>query len=148
MSASIRMQKCLFIIFTALFNSCFMIRKACCNEGSDTYSATIETEVYDENATVNVKSLNSNYNGSLTEGLDGFIVEKYSFPVIIIIGTISNSLTFLVMRRKKMRHQSTYFYMAVLAIGIFFIFIFHLFNFLIRIKKKFFKFSKRMNWYY
>lgn len=44
-------------------------------------------------------------------------VELYSFPFIIIIGTISNSLTFLVMRRKKMRHQSTYFYMGVLAIA-------------------------------
>jgi hypothetical protein len=44
-------------------------------------------------------------------------VEFYLFPVIILIGTVCNILTFIVMRRKKMRHQSTYFYMAVLAIA-------------------------------
>lgn len=45
------------------------------------------------------------------------IVEYYVFPFIFIIGTVCNFLTVLVMRRKKMRHQSTYFYMAVLAIA-------------------------------
>lgn len=46
-----------------------------------------------------------------------FLVELYTFPFIIIIGTLSNSLTFMVMRRKRMRRQSTYFYMGVLAIA-------------------------------
>ena len=46
-----------------------------------------------------------------------FVVEFYVFPVIFTIGTICNILTFIVMRRKRMRHQSTYFYMAVLAIA-------------------------------
>jgi hypothetical protein len=46
-----------------------------------------------------------------------YMIEFYVFPVIIFIGTICNILTFIVMRRKKMRHQSTYFYMAVLAIA-------------------------------
>jgi len=44
-------------------------------------------------------------------------IELYTFPFIVVIGTVCNILTFLVMRRKKMRHQSTYFYMAVLAIA-------------------------------
>jgi hypothetical protein len=48
---------------------------------------------------------------------DSYPVEFYVFPVIILIGTVCNILTFIVMRRKKMRHQSTYFYMAVLAIA-------------------------------
>ena len=45
------------------------------------------------------------------------IVEFITFPFIFAIGTVCNILIFLVMRRKKMRHQSTYFYMAVLAIA-------------------------------
>lgn len=43
-------------------------------------------------------------------------VELYAYPWIILIGTICNTLTFLVMRR-KMHQQSTYFYMAVLAVA-------------------------------
>ncbi len=46
-----------------------------------------------------------------------FLFELYTFPFTFLIGTISNSLTFMVMRRKKMRNQSTYFYMGVLAIA-------------------------------
>lgn len=41
----------------------------------------------------------------------------YIFPVILIIGSICNVITFLVMRRKKLRNQSTGFYMAILAIA-------------------------------
>jgi hypothetical protein len=46
-----------------------------------------------------------------------FLFELYTFPFTFLIGTISNGLTFMVMRRKKMRNQSTYFYMGVLAIA-------------------------------
>jgi hypothetical protein len=45
-----------------------------------------------------------------------FIIEFYTYPIIFLIGTFCNIMTFCVMRRKKMRHQSTYFYMAVLAL--------------------------------
>ena len=41
----------------------------------------------------------------------------YTFPILIIVGTICNILTFLVMRRKKLRNQSTGYYMAVLAVA-------------------------------
>jgi hypothetical protein len=44
-------------------------------------------------------------------------IELYTFPWIFLIGTVCNTLTFLVMRRKNMRRQSTYFYMAMLAIA-------------------------------
>ena len=44
------------------------------------------------------------------------LIEKVFFPIVIVMGTICNLLIFMVMRRKKMRHQSTYFYMAVLAV--------------------------------
>ena len=43
-------------------------------------------------------------------------IEIIALPFFIVIGTICNVLTFMVMRRKKMRHQSTYFYMAILAV--------------------------------
>ena len=45
------------------------------------------------------------------------IVEFVTFPFIFILGSVCNTLIFLVMRRKRMRQQSTYFYMAVLAIA-------------------------------
>ncbi|RNA34905.1 FMRFamide receptor-like [Brachionus plicatilis] len=45
------------------------------------------------------------------------IVEFILLPFIFLVGTVCNFLTVLVMRRKKMRHQSTYFYMAVLAVA-------------------------------
>jgi hypothetical protein len=69
---------------------------------------------YNESITHNSTT---NSTSTIDENASLFLVEKYCFPLIIIIGTISNSLTFLVMRRKKMRNQSTCFYMAVLAIA-------------------------------
>jgi hypothetical protein len=64
---------------------------------------------------------NNNNNNTRTINItitsDQLIIELYSFPFIIIIGTICNILIFLVMRSKKMRQQSTYFYMGVLAIA-------------------------------
>lgn len=39
------------------------------------------------------------------------------FPIILAIGTLSNVLTILVVLRKKMRTDSAYFYMLVLAIA-------------------------------
>ena len=40
-----------------------------------------------------------------------------TFPLILVIGTIGNVLTFIVMRRGSLKHSSTCFYMAVLAIA-------------------------------
>jgi hypothetical protein len=59
----------------------------------------------------------TNQSGDDNTHLYSNIFEKIAFPFIIIVGTICNILTFLVMRQKRMRHQSTYFYMAVLAIA-------------------------------
>ena len=39
------------------------------------------------------------------------------FPFLIIFGSIGNSLTFIVMRRGSMKHVSTCFYMAILALA-------------------------------
>ena len=40
-----------------------------------------------------------------------------AFPVILVVGTIGNLLTFIVMQRESLRKSSTCFYMAILAIG-------------------------------
>ena len=42
--------------------------------------------------------------------------EVLVLPVLIIFGSIFNIMTFIVMRRKRMRVSSTCFYMAVLAV--------------------------------
>ena len=40
-----------------------------------------------------------------------------SFPIIIVIGTIGNLLTFIIMQRGSLKHSSTCFYMAMLAVA-------------------------------
>lgn len=43
-------------------------------------------------------------------------LEMITLPILIICGSIFNIMTFIVMRRKRMRVSSTCFYMAVLAV--------------------------------
>ncbi|CAF1028063.1 unnamed protein product [Rotaria sordida] len=43
--------------------------------------------------------------------------EKFILPCLLLIGTTCNTLTFVVMRRGRMRHSSSCFYMAALAIA-------------------------------
>ena len=40
-----------------------------------------------------------------------------TFPVIMLFGTIGNLLTFVVMQRGSLKHSSTCFYMAILALA-------------------------------
>ena len=43
--------------------------------------------------------------------------EQIILPCLLLIGTTCNMLTFIVMRRGRMRHSSSCFYMAALAIA-------------------------------
>ncbi|CAF1241877.1 unnamed protein product [Adineta steineri] len=43
--------------------------------------------------------------------------EEFILPCLLLIGTTCNTLTFIVMRRGRMRHSSSCFYMAALAIA-------------------------------
>ena len=43
-------------------------------------------------------------------------IETIVLPILIIFGSLCNVMTFLVMRRRRMRSSSTCFYMAALAI--------------------------------
>ena len=45
------------------------------------------------------------------------LMHVYGRPVIIVFGTLGNVLAFIVMRRGSMRHVSTCFYMAILALA-------------------------------
>jgi hypothetical protein len=43
--------------------------------------------------------------------------EEFILPCLLLIGTTCNTLTFIVMRRGRMRYSSSCFYMAALAIA-------------------------------
>jgi len=43
-------------------------------------------------------------------------IEIITLPILIIFGSICNIMTFIVMRRRRMRISSTCFYMAALAV--------------------------------
>ena len=45
------------------------------------------------------------------------LMRVYGRPPIIVLETLGNLLTFIVMRRGSMRHVSTCFYMAILALA-------------------------------
>ena len=45
------------------------------------------------------------------------IVVIATFPVILIIGSIGNVLTFVIMQKGSLKHSSTCFYMAMLAVA-------------------------------
>lgn len=43
-------------------------------------------------------------------------IELITLPTLIVFGSILNAMTFIVMRRRRMRISSTCFYMAALAV--------------------------------
>lgn len=43
-------------------------------------------------------------------------IEIITLPILILVGSICNIVTFIVMRRRRMRISSTCFYMAALAV--------------------------------
>jgi hypothetical protein len=43
-------------------------------------------------------------------------IEIITLPILIVFGSIFNIMTFIVMRRRRMRVSSTCFYMAALAV--------------------------------
>ena len=64
---------------------------------------------------------NSNYTLTDAEFNNGWeahqMVIIVTFPIIFIIGTIGNLLIFFVMQRGSLKHSSTCFYMAILALA-------------------------------
>ena len=45
------------------------------------------------------------------------IVYIFVYLIILIVGSIGNSLTFIIMQRGSLKHSSTCFYMAMLAVA-------------------------------
>ena len=67
-------------------------------------------------------SNNQNFSDNSTNGdrLTSTVATKVSFllfPCMVIIGVICNSLIFVIMRRRRMSHLSTCYYMGILAIA-------------------------------
>ena len=63
---------------------------------------------------------NTTFNG--TNGRSGWpeiprMIIITTFPVILVIGTIGNLLTFFIMQKGSLKHSSTCFYMAILALA-------------------------------
>ncbi len=45
----------------------------------------------------------------------GIFLIKYPLPVVIVLGTVGNVLSFLVLVKRRMRQTSVYVYLAMLA---------------------------------
>ena len=68
----------------------------------------------------NISSHMNKFNYTLTDN-SGWqthhMVIIVTFPIIFMIGTIGNLLIFIVMHRGSLKHSSTCFYMAILALA-------------------------------
>ena len=81
---------------------------------STSYSSSLE------NLNASEGSLNGTAVNQTSEGFTEEVARMIiitTFPSIIIVGTIGNLLTFFVMRRGTLKHSSTCFYMAILALA-------------------------------
>lgn len=67
------------------------------------------------NSTVNVSDSETVFKGVTNFHL--LILNILTRFLVVTIGLVCNILTFLVLNRKQMRHQSTYYYLRVLAIA-------------------------------
>ena len=63
-----------------------------------------------------VLHLSDMYENDETEKQISRVLVLSTFPVILLVGTIGNVLTFIVMQRGSLKHSSTCFYMAILAL--------------------------------
>ena len=74
----------------------------------------------EESVSVNVYLNESEGKGSSSYSKDDVIVKIIvltAFPLILVIGTIGNSLTLIVMQRGMLKHSSTCLYMVMLAVA-------------------------------
>ena len=78
----------------------------------------------DDTTTVSADNRHENYsNYILVNEIDNTdkeivrIVVIATFPVILVVGTIGNVLTFVIMQKGSLKHSSTCFYMAMLAVA-------------------------------
>ena len=81
----------------------------------ETYTPNI-----DDSTSVTYRDQNSTTNSTKKfEWIDeeAWMLIMVSFPIIIVLGTIGNLLTFVVMRRGSLKRSSTCFYMAILALA-------------------------------
>ena len=75
---------------------------------------------FPNNQNTSVDGVNISQNDSFyynNEEEIGRLITLVCYPIIILVGTIGNILTFIVMQRGSLKHSSTCFYMAVLALS-------------------------------
>ena len=78
-----------------------------------TTSTFLITFLNDENTSENSANISENYSSYyIQEEQIGRLIALVCYPVIIIIGTVGNILTFFVMQRGSLKSSSTCFYMA------------------------------------
>ena len=80
------------------------------------YQTTEGTENTTDDVFNNSKTVNHNQIDNRMWDISRLMIIT-TFPIIIIVGTIGNLLTFIIMQRGSLRNSSTCFYMAMLAIG-------------------------------
>ena len=80
----------------------------------DKLSTTQESVSIDVKINGSEDTEDSSYN---EDYLIGKIVILTTFPVIFVLGTIGNLLTFIMMQRGSLKQSSTCFYMAMLAVA-------------------------------
>ena len=87
-------------------------------EENHTTSSSLVPFLLNENSSLydNIPLQNNNFNYNPEEEI-GRLITIVSYPVIIIIGTMGNILTFIVMQKGSLKESSTCFYMAVLALS-------------------------------
>ena len=73
---------------------------------------------YDENISnaLNSTVFNVSDDYITSDGQIGRMLTLIVYPVIIIVGTLGNLVTFIVMQKGSLKHSSTCFYMAILAL--------------------------------
>ena len=105
---------------TGLFTLCSSVELIMAESLNSTVLLTNNTsnvsELYgkETNLTINEEPVTED-NNNLAEIVR--LMQVYGRPPIILLGTLGNVLAFIVMRRGSMRHVSTCFYMAILALA-------------------------------
>ena len=66
---------------------------------------------------MNISSNVTDSSGTIIYNEKARLVIAATFPIIFIVGTVGNVLTFIIMQKGSLKHSSTCFYMAMLAMA-------------------------------
>ena len=106
---------CLFLTFMQLF----VLREGLCLTFDQEFFASVDNYMLTMGEMLNVSEYPS------TSEMEEYDTNRHiskililsTFPFILLIGTVGNLLTFIIMQRGSLKHSSTCFYMAILALA-------------------------------